>query len=87
MNEAITIKVDEDVAARLDRMMRDRGLTMEEAVNQTLRAGLGLVGEHKPYRVPVHDLKARSGLDLAHALRLAGALDDEEALRRWTRGV
>ena len=77
-----TVTIDDDVAARLDRIMRERGLTFKEALNQTLRAGLGSVGATKPYRVPVHDLKANSGVDLTHALRLAGQLEDDELLRR-----
>jgi hypothetical protein len=78
-----TITLDEDTAAGLRRVMRERDITFKEAVNATLRAGLGTAREAaRPYAQPVFSLGVRPGIDLDHALRLAAALDDEETVRK-----
>jgi hypothetical protein len=77
-----TLTLDEDVAAVLRRLSRERNLSFKELVNSTLRAGLQGEREAKPYRVPTRRLGLRPGLDLAGALRLAADLEDEETLRK-----
>lgn len=78
-----TVTLDDDVAAALAALSRERGLTFKEALNSTLRSGLrppsDVAGE---YRVPARPLGLRPGVDLDKALRLAGDLDDEETLRK-----
>lgn len=77
-----TITLDEDVAVQLRRVMRERDLTWKDAVNATLRAGLGARQQVRAYKLPTFRMGARPGLDLDHALRLAAALDDEETVRQ-----
>jgi hypothetical protein len=77
-----TITLDEDVAAQLRRVMRERDLTFKDAVNSTLRAGLGTQPESRTYRLPTYRMGVRPGIDLDHALRLDAALEDEETARQ-----
>lgn len=77
-----TITLDPDVAARLERLTRERRISFKEAVNSTLRAGL--TGEPKPtpYRLPAYPMGVRPNVDLDRAMQLDAALDDEEILRK-----
>jgi len=47
-----TITLDEDVAAGLRKLMRERDVTFKSAVNSTLRSGLGATSETRAYHVP-----------------------------------
>lgn len=77
-----TITLDEDVAAQLRRVMRERDLTFKDAVNSTLRAGLGTDREPRSYRLPTYRMGVRAGIDLDKALRLDAALEDDETMRQ-----
>ena len=77
-----TITIDEDVAARLEQIQRERRLTFKEVVNATLRAGLGETGEARPYRLPTYPMGVRPGVDLDRALQLDAAMEDEETVRQ-----
>lgn len=77
-----TITLDEDVAAGLRRLMRERDVTFKHAVNEVLRAGLGTSRATRRYRVPTFDMGVRPGIDLDRALGLDAALEDEETLRQ-----
>jgi hypothetical protein len=77
-----TITLDEDVAAELHRVMRERDLTWKDVVNSTLRAGLGTRHGPRPYRLPTYRMRAKPGVDLDRALRLDAALEDEETVRQ-----
>ena len=74
--------LDEDVAAGLKQIMRERGVTFKQAINDALRRGLGRQPESRRYEVPVHRLGVRPGIDLDKALALAGSLEDEELARK-----
>jgi len=77
-----TITLDEDVAAQLRRLMRERDITFKSAVNSTLRSGLGATSEAKAYRLPTYAMGVRPGIDLDRALSLDAALEDEETVRQ-----
>jgi hypothetical protein len=77
-----TVTLDEDVAAHLRRLMRERDLTFKEAVNTTLRAGFGGAEKVGAYRLPTYRMGVRAGIDLDKALRLDAALEDEETMRQ-----
>ncbi|MBC7680260.1 MAG: ribbon-helix-helix protein, CopG family, partial [Pseudorhodobacter sp.] len=48
-----TVTLDEDVAAALQQLARERGLTFKEALNSSVRSGLAKEhGAPVPYRVP-----------------------------------
>lgn len=79
--------LDEDVAARLREISRERGISFKEALNGAVRKGLGAGPAARPYRVPARRMGLREGVDLDHALALAGRLEDEELIRRLARGT
>jgi hypothetical protein len=76
-----TITLEADVAAGVRRVMRERQLTFKDAVNTTLRTGLGTERKAQPYSLPTFRMVVRPGIDLDHALRLAAGLEDEETVR------
>jgi hypothetical protein len=78
-----TVTLDEDVAAALQEIAAERGLSFKQALNDAVRAGLARSGKRsKPYRLPTRRLGLRPGVDLDKALRLAGELEDDEVVRK-----
>jgi hypothetical protein len=78
-----TVTLDEDVAAALQALAAERGLSFKQALNDAVRAGLAEPAKRsKPYRLPARRLGLRPGIDLDKALRLAGELDDDEVVRK-----
>ena len=81
-----TVTLDPDVASKLKAVARERGISFKEALNRAVRAGLG-----KERRAPrtftqySQPMGLRSGFNLDKALQLAGALEDEEIVRRLER--
>ncbi len=82
--ERTTITLDPDLAATLRRLASERGSSFTATVNAAIRAGLAThrPGAEGPYREQVVSLEVRPGVDLAHALRLAGELEDAEIVRK-----
>lgn len=73
-----TVRIDPDLAERLRKLANERGISFTEALNTTLRAGIGQRGSAaRAYRVPARHLGLRPGIDLDKGLRLAAALEDE----------
>lgn len=79
-----TVTLDPDLAAKLRALARERGIPFKEALNGAIRRGLstGEEGSRRPYRVETAPLGLRPGIDLEHALRLAGELEDAETIRK-----
>lgn len=78
-----TVTLDDDVAVALQAAARERGLSFKQAINAVLRAGLGAAAASpSPYRMPTRPMRLRPGIDLDKALRLAGALEDDEIVRK-----
>lgn len=78
-----TVRLDPDLAARLRRLARERGVSFKEALNATLRAGMApSPSAAPPYRVRARRLALHPTIDLDRALRLAAALEDEETVRK-----
>lgn len=79
-----TITLDPDVAARLDRMTKERSISFKEAVNATLRAGFDAEPPARPapYVLPTFAMGVRPGIDLDRARHLDTDLEDEEIIRR-----
>jgi hypothetical protein len=79
-----TVTLDPDLAAKLQALARERGVSFKEALNTALRRGLasGAEGSKRPYRLASRRLGLRPGVDLEHALRLAGELEDAETIRK-----
>ncbi len=78
-----TVTLDADVAAALRALAGERGISFKEALNSSVRRGLGRDrGGDAPYRLPVRSLGLRAGVDLDRAGRLAAELEDEQILRK-----
>lgn len=78
-----TVTIDADLAAKLRRIARERGISFKEALNTMLRAGMAArAGAARPYRLRARRLGLRPGIDLDRALHLASALEDEETIRK-----
>jgi Ribbon-helix-helix protein, copG family len=79
-----TVTLDPDLAAKLRVLARERGVSLNEALNTTLRRGLRTGGQSskRRYRLASRRLGLRSGVDLSHAMRLTGDLEDVEAMRK-----
>lgn len=79
-----TVTLDSDVEHRLKELMRERDVGFKEALNDSLRRGLGLVPQ-VDISFPTYDMGAEL-VDLTHANRLAAALEDEEIVRKLAQG-
>jgi hypothetical protein len=76
--------IDDGAMRELRRFAARTGLSLKEAVNRAIRAGLAAIDRPRRRgrrRSPVFRLgRPRVGLD--HALRLAAELEDEEVVRK-----
>jgi hypothetical protein len=81
-----TVTLDDDVAIKLQDAARQRRVSFKVALNEAVRAGLGVGGGAKPYRLPTRPMGARPEVDLDKALALAGRLEDAETLRKLDLG-
>jgi hypothetical protein len=78
-----TVTLDPDVVEQLKAVARRRNLSFKAALNSAVRAGLASErGGNRAYRVPSRPMHLRPGADLAHALRIADSLEDEEIVRK-----
>jgi hypothetical protein len=78
-----TVTLDQDVAAALREVARERGVSFKMALNESVRAGLGgSARSARRYRMPTRRMGVRGGVDLDSALRLAGELEDAESVRK-----
>jgi hypothetical protein len=75
-----TLTLDPDVEALVKKAMERQGIGLKRAINDGLRAGLG-ARAGAPFASPTYDM-GRPVVPLDHALQLAGAMEDEELLRR-----
>lgn len=80
MRTAITLEPDAGAIVR--RLMRDRGMTFKQAVNEAIRAGVAPTFRRRQrFRTPAFDMGAPL-VPVDRALRLAADLEDEELIRK-----
>ena len=79
-----TVTLDADTDALVKQLMRERGVTFKQAVNEAIRRGLARAGDPggEPFRTPTFEMGWSEGLSLDRALSIAGQLEDEELARR-----
>ncbi len=83
-----TVTLDEDVAAKLRAVARERGVSFKTVLNEAVRAALAVKARSsRPYKVPARDLRARPSVPLDKALQLAAELEDDELRRRLDAGT
>jgi hypothetical protein len=80
-----TVTLDDDLAAELQRLARERGSGFRSVINDVLRRGLaGAEPAATPYRVPSRRLGLRADVDVVKALQLASGLEDEDIVRKMS---
>ncbi len=79
-----TITLDPDVAALINRRMRERGISFKEAVNDAIRDGAG-GQKRETFRTATAPM-GQPAVNLDRAVQLAGELEDEELLRKMRLG-
>ena len=82
-----TLTLDPDVARRLKARMADKRLSLKQAVNEALRAGLTGAGRERPakFSVEPHSCQFKAGIDLDKLNQLADELEAEAALKGLSR--
>ena len=85
-----TLTLDDDVAGLLKRRARELGIPFKEAVNRTIRAGLGeatMTRRHPAPKTISHSFGFRPGIDLDKLPQFADELEAEAfADRNTVRG-
>jgi hypothetical protein len=82
-----TVTLDDDVVAALHAVMRERGMSFKQALNELVRVGIATSNPPaRPYRLRPAPLGVRPGIDLEKANRLASELEDEELVRKYELG-
>jgi hypothetical protein len=75
-----TLTLDDDLAGLLKRRARELGISFKEAVNRTIRGGLGEAAVTRPDPAPKtipHSFGFRPGIDLDKLGQLADELEAE----------
>jgi hypothetical protein len=72
-----TITLADDVAAAVEKLRRERGLGLSEAVNDLVRRGLTADHDARPFRQKTHDLGA--GVDFSNIAEAIETLDGPQA--------
>lgn len=80
-----TITLDPDVEELIRRRMHERRATFKDVVNEGLRVALRTKAVAGGHETPTFDLGTPRA-DLDRALALAGALEDDERIRRLLAG-
>lgn len=72
-----TASLEPDAEAIVRRLMRDRGLSFKQALNEAIRAG----ARSRKFESPTFDM-GTPAIPLEKALALTGDLEDEELIRQ-----
>jgi hypothetical protein len=84
-NVRTTVTLDPDTRLLIERLMRERGVSFKEAVNDAIRAGLSDPSPvARSYTVARRLGPAR--VDLTKALQVSGELEDDAVARRLAEG-
>jgi hypothetical protein len=78
-----TVTLDPDVEARLRSLMRQRGLSFKQALNETLRRALSAkASPSRRFTQKTYSLGAEPLFPWDKALAAAAAIEDEELARK-----
>ncbi len=82
-----TLTLEPDVARRLRKKMADKKLTLKQAVNETLRAGLETTVNEKRHKFVVepHACGFKAGVDLDKLNQLVDEMEAEAVARKLSR--
>ncbi|HYM55738.1 MAG TPA: hypothetical protein VES97_10270, partial [Solirubrobacteraceae bacterium] len=74
---------DPDVAAKLQQVTRERGISFKTAINDAVRTGLADgASPSRRFRVDARPLGIRPDVNVDKALALASEMEDAEILRK-----
>lgn len=76
-----TVSLEPDTNAAVRRLMRERGLTFKQALNEAIRAGVARRSPPAGFRTRTADM-GPPAIPLDKALRLAADLEDDELIRK-----
>lgn len=76
-----TVTLEPDTEAIVHRLMRERGLTFKQALNEAIRAGGPGRATGRRFRTRTASM-GPPAIPLDKALRLAADLEDEELIRK-----
>ena len=79
-----TLSIDDDLAQSVEDLRVRRNLSLRQAIDQLLRAGLQATRkppESRPYTGPVFDSELQLGIDPNRMNQLADELETEELTR------
>lgn len=77
-----TVTLDDDVVQQLEQLRRERRISFKQAINSTLRKGLGRAHRPRRYRLKTYRMGLRPGIDLDRAMHLDAELTDQEIIRK-----
>ena len=82
-----TLTLEPDVVRRLRKKMEDKKLTLKQAVNETLRAGLETTVNEKRHKFVVepHACGFKAGVDLDKLNQLVDEMEAEAVARKLSR--
>ena len=80
-----TVTLDPDTEQLVKRLMRERGVSFKEALNDAIRAGARAGVEPTPFRTATASM-GRSAVNLDRALQIAAELEDDDLVRRMRAG-
>ncbi|MGI8518623.1 MAG: antitoxin [Acidimicrobiia bacterium] len=79
-----TVTLDADTEQIVRRHMKERGVSFKEALNETIRRGVASEARH-PFRTETAAM-GESLVNLDRALQIAGALEDDDLIRKLRSG-
>lgn len=68
-----TVEFDDDVVAAVERLRREKGLGLSDAVNELVRAGLNVKRQRRPFRQRTASLGLR--IDVGNVAEALETLD------------
>ena len=77
-----TVTLDPDVACMLEKVMKDRGISFEQAVNDAVRTGLAARRRKHRFVQKTYSLGSAQQFHWDKALATADAIEDKERVRR-----
>ncbi len=83
-----TLTIDDDLAGLLRQRARRLGISFRQAVNQSIRSGLGETARPRRGAVPktiAHSFGFRPGVDLDKLNQLADELEAEAVVASWDK--
>jgi hypothetical protein len=80
-----TVTLEPDTEALVRAVMRERGLSFKDAVNEAIRAGLRPAKATTRLRTPTFELGVPT-VPLTKALQIAAELEDDELVRKLALG-